>query len=186
MPTKQNLADNFELICQLNPDLKLELSRSGELVIVSPTGGETGRINANLIILIGAWNLQYRQGVLFDSSTCFRLPNGAIRSPDVSWIRQNRWDQLTQEQKLKFPPLAPDFVIELLSPSDSLGNIQAKMQEYLEAGVKLGWLINPNIKTVEIYQPEQNKLILNNPTQLSGEDILIGLNLDFKHCVEQP
>lgn len=176
---KHITADGFELICQDNPDLKLELSASGELIIVSPTGGETGNKNAILITLFGIWNETKKLGLVFDSSTCFRLPNGAVLSPDVSWIIKQRWETLTPEQKKKFPPLAPDFVLELMSPSDTLKETQDKMREYMDAGVRLGWLLNRANKTVEIYRTGQDKEVLTNPVFLSGELVLPDFVLDL-------
>ena len=124
----------FFTLCQQNPDLKIERSGQGELIIMPPTGGETGRKNATLIARLVMWNETYNLGVVFDSSTCFRLPKGGDRSPDVSWLKKERWDSLTPEQQRKFPPLCPDFVLELLSPSDNLSFTQAKMQEYQANG----------------------------------------------------
>ena len=144
-----------------------------------PTGGETGKRNTDLIVQLGIWNRQTKLGEVFDSSTGYKLPNGANRSPDVSWIRQDRWDSLTSEQKQKFIPLAPDFVLELMSPNDYLINTQVKMKEYLDNGVKLGWLINPEAKQVEIYRLGQDVESLNSPQSLSGEDILPGFTLDL-------
>jgi Uma2 family endonuclease len=170
----------FYQLCRANPDLKFERNAKGEIIIMSPTGGETGNRNAEIIIEFGIWNRQSKLGKLFDSSTAFKLPNGADRSPDVAWIKQERWDALTPEQKETFPPIAPDFVLELMSPSDRLPETQKKMQEYSENGVKLGWLINRKTRQVEIYRPRQEVEILDNPTTLSGEDILPGFVLDLQ------
>ncbi len=127
------------------------------------------------------WNEEAQLGEVFDSFTCFKLPNGADRSPDVSWVRQDRWDALTPAEKEKFPPIAPDFVLELMSPSDSLKATQAKMEEYIDNGVKLGWLINRQNRTVEVYRLGQPVEVLQLPVMLSGEEILLGfrLNLNF-------
>ena len=171
--------DKFYQLCRQNPDIKLESNNRGAIIIMSPTGGETGNHNAEIIIDFGIWNRQAKLGKVFDSSTCFRFPNGANRSPDVSWIQQARWDKLTIDQKEKFPPIVPDFVLELMSPSDSLKEIREKMEEYRDSGVKLGWLINPKKRTVEIYRPGQEKEIQKNPGSLSGEDILPGFVLDL-------
>jgi len=171
--------DAFYQLCKSNPEIKFERNQRGELIIMSPTGGETGRKNVDLIGQFWLWNRQSKLGVVFESSTCFKLPSGVLRSPDVAWIAQSRWNTLSQAEKEKFPPLAPDFVLELLSLSDNLKETQAKMQEYLDNGVKLGWLINPVSKQVEIYRPNQAKEILNNPSSLSGENLLSGLNIDL-------
>jgi Uma2 family endonuclease len=171
--------DQFYKLCRNNPDLKFERNAHGELIIMPPTGGETGRRNTNLIIDVGNWNRQTQLGQVFDSSTCFKLPNGADRSPDVSWIRQDRWDTLTPEQKEKFPPICPDFAIELMSPSDTLKTVQAKMQEYIDNGLKLGWLLNRKDEQVEIYRPDQDVERLQSPISLSGEAVLPGFVLNL-------
>lgn len=171
--------EQFYQICQDNPELKLERTASGHLVIMSPTGGETGRKNASLIVQVGLWNEQTQLGEVFDSSTGFSLPNGADRSPDVAWLEKSRWGALSQQQKEKFIPLCPDFVIELLSPTDNLKHVQAKMQEYMENGCQLGWLINQKQKTVEIYRPGKKIGFINEPTLLSGENVLPNLTLDL-------
>lgn len=147
---------------------------------MSPTGGETGKRNASIIADFVIWNRQAKLGEVFDSSTCFKLPNGAVKSPDVSWIKKERWEALTPEQKKKFPPIAPDFILELMSPTDSLETMQAKLQEYRDNQVRLGWLIDPETRRVEIYRLQQKVEILENPTTLSGEDILPGFFLDIQ------
>jgi len=162
----------FFTLCQQNPDLKIERSGQGELIIMPPTGGETGRKNATLIARLVMWNETYNLGVVFDSSTCFRLPKGGDRSPDLSWLKKERWDSLTPEQQRKFPPLCPDFVLELLSPSDNLSFTQAKMQEYQANGVQLAWLLNPQDQQVEIYRLDYPVEILFRPRELFGENVL--------------
>ncbi|MBD2145915.1 Uma2 family endonuclease [Sphaerospermopsis sp. FACHB-1194] len=171
--------DQFYQLCRKNPDVKFERNAKGELLVMSPTGGETGRINSEINADFGVWNRQTKLGVCFDSSTCFKLPNGANRSPDVAWIKKERWDSLTTEEKTKFPPIAPDFVLELMSPTDSLQETQKKMQEYMENGVKLSWLINPKTRQVEIYRLGKPVEILTAPLELSGEDILPGFILNM-------
>jgi Uma2 family endonuclease len=172
--------EQFYHLCRINPDVKFERNAKGELIIVSPTGGETGKRNAKLTTRFCVWNEQTNLGEVFDSSTCFHLPNGANRSPDVAWIQQQRWDALTEEQKEKFPPIAPDFVLELMSPSDTLKETQDKMQEYMDNQVRLGWLLYRPTRRVEIYRQGQTVEILENPTQLSGEDVLPGFSLDLQ------
>jgi Uma2 family endonuclease len=161
----------------------MELTKDGELIVMSPTGGTAGRKNRRLTQQIGNWTDRDSTGEAFDSSTIFVLPNGARRSPDVSWIKLERWNQLTRAQQDGFPPIVPDFVIELVSPSDLKNqryeDLQVKMQEYLDNGVRLGWLIDPSAKTVEIYRVGQQVEILNNPQTLSGEDVLPGFILDL-------
>ncbi|NET14221.1 MAG: Uma2 family endonuclease, partial [Okeania sp. SIO1H6] len=134
--------DQFYQLCRDNPEIKFERNIRGEITIMPPTGGETGEYNASLIADFVIWNRQTKLGKVFDSSTCFKLPNNSNRSPDISWIQLERWNKLTPQQREKFPPIAPDFVLELMSPSDTLKDIQKKMQEYMDGGVKLGWLID--------------------------------------------
>ncbi|KAB8317545.1 Uma2 family endonuclease [Tolypothrix campylonemoides VB511288] len=172
--------DQFYQLCRDNPDIKFERNAFGELIVMPPTGGETGKRNALIIADFVIWNRQTKLGEVFDSSTCFKLPNSPVRSPDVSWIQSERWNALKPEQREKFPPIAPDFVLELMSPSDSLSETQAKMQEYMNAGVKLGWLIDRRTRRVEIYRQGQPKEVLDSPTSLSGEDILPGFVLDLQ------
>ncbi|UIE39845.1 Uma2 family endonuclease [Leptodesmis sichuanensis] len=171
--------EQFEQICRSNPDLKFERTAKGELVVVALTGGETGRRNIKLSARLETWSDAAGLGVAFDSSTGFRLPNGAIRSPDAAWICLERWESLTPEQRKKIVPLCPDFLVELRSPNDELEDLQAKMQEYLANGLKLGWLLDPDTQTVEIYRPDRAVEVLTNPTHLSGEDVLPGFCLNL-------
>jgi Uma2 family endonuclease len=171
--------EQFEQICRANRDLRLERTAKGELIVMPPTGGETGNRNIKLSTRVEIWSSQTNLGLAFDSSTGFKLPNGAIRSPDASWVRLERWQALTPLQRRKFIPLCPDFAIELLSPTDELTDTQAKMQEYLVNGLRLGWLINPKAKQVEIYRLGQPVEILQNPASLSGETVLPGFVLDL-------
>jgi Uma2 family endonuclease len=177
----------FEQLANAEQLARMELTKDGELIIMSPTGGTAGRKNSRLTQKIRNWADIDGTGEVFDSSTVFVLPNGARRSPDVSWITLARWNQLTKPQQDGFPPLAPDFVIELVSPSDiknqRYSDLQAKMQEYLDNGVKLGWLISPSAKTVEIYRLGEEIEILNHPPTLSGEDILPGFILDLSEIL---
>jgi Uma2 family endonuclease len=172
--------EEFYRLCRENPEVNFERNVKGELIIMSPTGGETGNRNFEIYIDLGIWNRQTRLGVCFDSSTCFNLPKGGDRSPDVAWIKQERWDALTPEQKEKFPPICPDFVVELMSPSDRLKATQDKMKEYLDNGARLGWLINCQNQTVEIYRQGQEVEVLQSPETLSGEDILPGFVLNLQ------
>lgn len=172
--------DQFYQLCRDNPDVKFERNAKGEIIIVPPTGGETGNCNSEINADFVIWNRQTKLGVCFDSSTCFKFPNGADRSPDVSWIKQERWDALTPQQKEKFPPISPDFVLELMSPTDTLKETQSKMQEYMENGVRLGWLINRKTRRVEIYRQGQEVEVLASPTELSGEDVLPGFVLNLE------
>ncbi|NEO26811.1 MAG: Uma2 family endonuclease [Kamptonema sp. SIO4C4] len=178
-PLWQLTDEQLVTLAQTNPDLRLERTTQGELIIMSPTGGETGNANFELYIDLGIWNRQTRLGKAFDSSTGFRLPNGAIRSPDVSWLRQDRWNCLSPTQRQKFLPLCPDFAIELVSETDELAKTQAKMQEYQDNGLPLGWLIAPKTQTVEIYRSQHPVEILKSPVRLSGENILPGFILEI-------
>src|SRR2546426_8625518 len=163
--------EQFFELCQLNRDLRLERTSQGDLVIMPPTGGETGRTNFELTGLFGDWVRADGSGVGFDSSTGFTLPNGATRSPDLAWVRQERWKALTPEQRRQFPPLCPDFVLELRSPSDALATLQAKMHEYLDNGAQLGWLIDPIGKKVYTYRPQAAVECLDNPQTISGDPV---------------
>ncbi|XHR84759.1 MAG: Uma2 family endonuclease [Gloeotrichia echinulata GP01] len=172
--------DQFYQLCAENPDLKLERNAQGELIIMPPTGGETGKSNSTINAQIWFWNDQNQLGEVFDSSTGFTLPSGADRSPDVSWVEKSRWDALTKEQKEKFIPLCPDFVIEIMSPNDSLKKTQMKMQEYIENGCRLGWLLNRKKQEVEIYRPGQEVEVLKLPQTISGENVLPGFVLNMQ------
>lgn len=175
-----NLSDEqFYQLCQKNSDLQFERTSTGELIIMPPVGGESGNREAEFIIDLGVWNRQTKLGYTFSSSTIFKLPNGADRSPDAAWIKKERWEALTPEQRRKFPPIAPDFVIELRSATDSLDTLRQKMQEYMDAGVKLAWLINPQQQQVEIYRLGKDVELRNLPTELLGEEILPGFSLSL-------
>ena len=174
--------EQFFLLCQHNRELRFERTAKGEILIMPPTGGETGNRNADLTFQLQAWSRQNNLGKAFDSSTGFKLPNGANRSPDASWVKRDRWFALTPEQRKKFLPLCPDFVVELRSPSDALKETQEKMQEYIDNGARLGWLIDPQTRRVEIYRQNQDVEILENPATLSGSDVLPGFVLDL-NCI---
>ena len=176
-----NLTDEqFFQLCQNNSDLRFERTCSGELIIMSPTGSITGSKNSDLNYQITAWNRKNKLGQSFDSSTGFKLPNGAERSPDASWVKMERWDALTEEEQERFAPLCPDFVVELMSPNDTLEKTRVKMKEYMENGARLGWLINRKQKQIEIYRPNQDVEILESPQTVSGEDVLPGFVLDLE------
>jgi Uma2 family endonuclease len=172
--------EQFFELCHLNRDLRLERTSQGDLVIMPPTGGETGRTNFKLTQVFGNWVDVDGTGVGFDSSTGFTLPNGAKRSPDLAWVKRERWEALTAEQRRQFPPLCPDFVLELRSPSDSLEYVQAKMREYLDNGAQLGWLIDPIEKKVYVYRPRAPVECLDDPPTLSGDPVLPGFVIDLR------
>lgn len=173
-------SDEFYELCQENPDLQLERTADGEVIIMSPAGGETGASNLSIGSRLYNWNEEYELGIAFDSSTGFTLPNGADRSPDAAWITNERWACLSSEQRQKFPPLAPDFVVELRSASDRLQPLRDKMQEYIDNGVRLGWLIDPQLRTVEIYEPGEDVEILYDPEFVAGDPVLPGFSLNLK------
>ncbi len=175
--------EQFYQLCLANKERRLELTAGGELNIIPPTGGETGIRNSDLNLQLGLWNRQTKLGKVFDSSTEFRLPNGAKRSPDASWVKLERWEALSREDRQRFPPLCPDFVIELRSKTDSLDELRAKMREYRDNNARLGWLIDPQTPLVEIYRPNRDvetiNFSFNEPPTVSGEDVLPGFVLDL-------
>ena len=171
--------EQFWQLCHNNDDLQFEMTATGELIVMPPTGGTTSQRNSDLTFQLAAWNRQTKLGIVFDSSGGFELPNGAKRAPDSSWVKLERWNSLTQEEQDKFAPLCPDFAVELMSPSDTLPETRAKMAEYMDNGARLGWLINRKKRQVEIYRPQQKVEILDNPQTVSGENILPGFVLDL-------
>jgi Uma2 family endonuclease len=172
--------EQFEELAAANPDLRLERTAQGELIVNPPTGGESGYRNVKISYFLVKWvEEEGGHSIPFDSSTGFIFPSGARRSPDASWVRQERWEALTPEQRRGFVPLCPDFVIELRSATDSLTKLQEKMQEYFNNGARLGWLIDPQNQRVEIYRLGQEIQVLEHPTELSGEDVLPGFILNL-------
>lgn len=183
-PTVALTDEHFFQLCMANEEWRMELTAEGELMIMPPTGGESGIRNSDLNLQVGLWNRQTRLGYVFDSSTIFQLPNGAKRSPDVSWVIRERWEALSPEDRRRFPPLCPDFVIELRSETDSLPKLHSKMLDYLANGLRLGWLIDPQTPLVEIYRPNRDVETLNFSAEqtlpsLSGESVLPGFVLDL-------
>jgi Uma2 family endonuclease len=171
--------DLFDL-CAANRELRIERTSDGELVIMPPTGGETGRRNFDLIGQFAVWVRQDGTGMGFDSSTGFLLPNGAERAPEVAWVRRSRWDALTEVQRRKFPPVCPDFVIELRSASDTLVAGQAKLEEYIACGCRLGWLIDPDERRAYVYRPGRSVEVREQTTELRGDPELPGLIIDLR------
>lgn len=161
-PFIQLTDEQFYQLCQNHRGIKFERNAQGELIVIPPVGGESGHREADLITDLNLWNRQSKLGLVFSSSTCFKLPNGADRSPDAAWVELGRWQALTPEQQRRFPPICPDFVMELRSAKDSLRTLQDKMQEYIDCGLRLGWLINPQNRQVEIYRDNQPKEVLEN------------------------
>ncbi|AFZ06776.1 protein of unknown function DUF820 [Oscillatoria nigro-viridis PCC 7112] len=174
-------SEQFEALALANPDLRLERTAAGELIVNPPTGGESGNRNLSISGQVDRWCEAHEDlGEGFDSSTGFILPNGARRSPDASWVTRTRWEALTPKQRQGFVPLCPDFVVELRSASDSLSTLQTKMREYIDNGARLGWLIDPQNRQVEIYRQQVEVEILINPAELSGEDVLPGFVLNLR------
>ena len=171
--------EEFDKLCQDNPDRSFELTASGELIVMPPVGGESGNSESELGGELYVWNRQTKLGKTFSSSTIFVLPNGARRSPDAAWVELSRWEALTPEQRKKFPPLAPDFVIELRSATDRLPPLQAKMEEYRSNGVRLGLLIDPKNKQVEIYRPGKEISVLDAPTAIDCSEVMPGFSLSM-------
>ena len=171
--------EQFFQLCIDNRDLRFERTASGGLIIMPPTGSETGRRNSDLNFQLKAWSRQNNLGVVFDSSTGFKLPDGSDISPDAAWVRRDRWDALTPEQKEKLAPICPDFVVELRSTTDSLEKLRAKMKVYVKNGARLGWLLDRKNRKVEISRQGSDVEILDSPATLSGEDVLPGFVLDL-------
>jgi Uma2 family endonuclease len=182
-PTVGLTDEQFYQLCVANEEWRLELTANGELIIMPPTGGESGIRNSDLNLQLGLWNRQTKLGKVFDSSTEFRLPNGAKRCPDASWVLRERWEALPRDDRKRFPPLCPDFVVELRSETDSLEQLRSKMREYRNNGARLGWLLDPQTPLAEIYRPavevETLNFSLDEPPTLSGEDVLPGFVLDL-------
>jgi Uma2 family endonuclease len=170
----------FFQFCRLNQDLRIERTSTGDIIVLPPTGGETGRRNFVLTGILNAWVEADGSGVGFDSSPLFSLPNGAKRSPDAAWVTRERWERLTPRQREECPPFCPDFVIELRSASDTLSTLQRKMEEYIANGAQLGWLIDPLERRVYVYRPGRRPRRLDQPTVLSADPVLRGFALDVR------
>lgn len=176
--------EQFMQLCQENPELRLELTAQQELVIMPPTGSESGWRSGEVFFSLTAWAKNDGAGLSFDSSTGFTLPNGAIRSPDASWVKRDRWNALTKDQRERFAPLCPDFVVEVRSPTDRLSDLHEKMQEYITSGARLGWLIDPIDKRAYVYRPGHTVEALDNPAVLSGDPILPSFVLPVRELWE--
>ena len=183
-PAIEMTDDEFFALCQLNRDLRFERTSQGDIIIMPPTGAATGNRNAEITAQLRNWAKQDGTGAVFDSSTGFKLPNGADRSPDAAWILRSRLATLTVEQKNKFAPICPDFVIELLSPTDILAATQEKMTEYIENGAQLGWLIDPEMRQTHVYRPRQSVVILENVAEIAADPELSGFILDLREIWE--
>jgi Uma2 family endonuclease len=170
--------EQFFQFCQLNRELEIERTAEGDIIITAPEAGSSGLGSSKLNMIIGLWAERDGTGQVFGSSTGFRLPNGATRSPDVAWVRNDRLDALSEEEWHRFLPLCPDFVLELRSPSDSLEDLQRKLEEYRDNGAQLGWLLDPVNKRVHVYRPGATIAVLDNPASIVGEPVLPGFVLD--------
>ncbi|WP_373530335.1 Uma2 family endonuclease [Nostoc sp.] len=179
-PVLQITDEQFFQLCQINELIRFERNADSTLLLMPLVGGLTSNRNANLTAQLGVWNRDESLGIAFGSSVGFILPNGAVRSPDASWLRRDRWDSLTQEQKQGFPPVSPDFVVKLRFHTDCLKRLQNNMQEYRENGARLGWLIDLETRQVEIYRSSRDVEVLQSPSSLSGEDILPEFVLNFE------
>ncbi|MEH1832532.1 MAG: Uma2 family endonuclease [Nostoc sp.] len=181
IPSSMQMTDEqFFEFCQVNRDLRIERNKFGDLVIMPPTGSETGNREVNISGQLWVWSEQDGTGITFSSSTGFKLSTGAERSPDASWIKLERWNALSPKQQEKFAPICPDFVVELKSPSDNLQTLKEKMEEYMnEPGIQLGWLIDRKQRKVYIYRPGLSEECLDNPTTVSGESLLPGFILNM-------
>ena len=171
--------EQFYQLCITNPEQPLELTSEGVLIVMPPVGGESGNREADLLIDLGIWNRQTQRGKVFSSSTVFKLPLGSQRSPDAAWVELSRWNALSAEDRSKFPPLAPDFVIELRSRTDKLSDLQEKMLEYRNNGVRLGLLINPQDRIVEIYRIDRAIEVIESGNSIDCDDVLPGFSLDL-------
>jgi Uma2 family endonuclease len=177
-PVAQKLTDDeFFEFCQLNRHVRIERTSEGEVIVMPPAGGESGSYEFRLGGFFHQWVEKDGQGIAFSSSTGFKLPNGAVRSPDLAWVRRSRWETLTEKQRKTFAPICPDFVAEIRSPSDSIVGLKEKMEEYLANGARLGWLIDPSDRKVYVYRAESEVQCLDNPTSLSGDPVLPGFAL---------
>lgn len=169
--------EQFTALCQANDTLRFERSPEGFLMVMEPTDGYSGNRNVKLSTELEIWNRNQESGIVFDSSTGFSLPNNAIYSPDAAWVAKERWESLTEQQKEKFPPICPDFIIELKSNTDYIKGLQQKMQHYLDCGCKLAWLIDPYSEKVYIYAQNQELTIVSFEEELDGNTVLPGFKL---------
>ena len=179
LSTVEFTAEQFDRVCEANPDRSFELTAQGVLVVMPPVGVESGNYESELLGDLVIWNRQTRLGKTFSSSTVFTLPNGSKRSPDAAWVELLRWESVSKEERVQFALLVPDFVIELRSETDRFPPLQAKMVEYRDNGVRLGWLINPRDRQVEIYRLDCDVEVIADPLTLSGEDVVPGFTLDL-------
>ena len=186
LPAIDLTGERFFAFCQQNPDLRIERTAEGDIAVMAPTGGETSARNARLVAEVIRWADEEGSGVAFDSAVGFELPDGAVRSPDVSWVRRDRLARLSSGEKQRFLPLCPDFVIELCSPSDSLVAIERKMEEYRAHGTRLGWLIDPAHIRVTVYHRDGVVEQHDQPATIAGDPVLPGFVLSLSSIWDPP
>jgi Uma2 family endonuclease len=180
MPDRLRMSDDdFFDFCAANRDLRIERTAEGDILIMPPAGGETGDSNSEIDYQLRHWAKRNGTGRVFAPDTGFTLPNGAMRSPDAAWVLKTRWSQLPREDRKRFAHICPDFVIELKSPSDTVSSLQAKMEEYIHNGARLGWLIDPDRRLVHIYRPNREVEVMKNPSSVSGDPELPGFTLEL-------
>ena len=183
-PVQPMTEDEYFEFCVSQHELRIEMTKEGQMIVMMPVGGEGSNRNFILTARLGAWAETNQSGIGFDATVGFRLPNKAKRGPDAAWVKRERWDALTPKERKKFPPLCPDFVVELRSDTDRLAKLQDKMQEYIDNGAQLGWLIDPIEKRVHVYRPGQPIEILDHPTEISGEPLLSGFVLKLAGIID--
>jgi Uma2 family endonuclease len=176
-PEKPMSDEELMRFCAANDDLRVERDANGEILVMTPAGNRTGRMNALIIAALTTWAESDGRGYAFDSNTGFSLPDGSMRSPDAAWVRRAKWDALSEEEKERFSHISPEFIIELRSPTDSLGELQAKMELWIANGVQLGWLIDPEKKTVSVYRADEQPEVLAHPTSVQGNGVMAGFEL---------
>ncbi|GAB3640669.1 Uma2 family endonuclease [Spirosoma arcticum] len=180
LPMRSMTDDEFYHFCQENPDFKFERDTNGNIISMALTGGDTGRRNTKLTSRLDLWTDDTKAGIVFNSSTGFKLPNGANRSPDVAFVAIDKWNALTPEERIKYPPLCPDFLVELMSEADYLREATDKMQEYMENGCRLAWLINLKTEEARIYSPDGSVRVVHGfDNRLSGDEVLPGFTFDL-------
>lgn len=183
-PGKGMSDEQFFEFCQLNRDLKIERNSTGEIIIMSPTGGQTGTWNALFISELVVWNKYSKLGISFDSSTGFKLPNGATYGPDAAWMPRAKWEALSAEEKEKFVPAVPEFIMELRSPSDSLLPIQEKIADFMACGCRLAWLIDPAKQQTTVYRADGSESVVLFEQVLTGEDVLPGFEVNLEELLQ--
>jgi Uma2 family endonuclease len=176
-PTKPMNDDELMRFCAANDFLRVERDANGEILVMTPAGTKTSRMNSRITRLLDEWAEQDGRGIAVDSNGGFTLPDGSVRAADAAWVARNRWDALSDADQARFAPICPDFIIELRSPSDNLADLIKKMEQWIANGVQLGWLIDPESQTVSIYRPNEQPETLTHPTSIQGHGIMAGFEL---------